>query len=59
MPIFGAGMRTDTIENPKEETTLGITSVMAGTTDTMATGAPTGMAVHETATMDTIVAQAT
>ena len=36
MPIFGAGMRTDTIESPREETTLGMTSAMAGTTDTTA-----------------------
>jgi hypothetical protein len=59
MPIFGADMKTDTVGSPGEGTVLGMTSGMAGMTDTTATGVLTGMAVHETVTMDTIVALAT
>jgi len=58
MPIFGEGMKMDTVGSPGEETVLGRTSVMAGMTETTATGVLTGMAVHETATMDTIAGQA-
>lgn len=48
MPIFDAATRMDTVESPGEGT------VMAGTTDTMVTGALTGM-VRETATDTTAV----